>query len=519
MLSLVNAVHDTNASPSPRRSVGPYRLCIELASGGMASVYLAQPELGCGRPAMVAVKLIHPHLANDAEFVQMFMDEAELASQIRHANVCGVLDYAHQDGEYYIVMEYLLGESLMSIWNRIARRTCDDRLHLARCVARILSDACEGLHAAHQLTDVNDDCLEIVHRDVSPENVFVTYDGVAKVMDFGVASAARKRHRTQTGLVKGKFAYVAPELLRGAKADRRADVWGIGVIAWELLTGKRLFRRDTDLNTLQAVNDEPIPKPSQVVADVPKEIEEIVMRALVRDPEGRYATARELARDLARFAARGDCVITSADVADWLDVLVPGGKVRRRQILELARMVDGEEREITRVAGRHGSLSTPPAPRRPSPSDHPAASPASDATTLWDGGTRTPRSAAPPAPASTPASASASASASAPAAATAVAATRDDEGRARTFGRAAALLALGFACGGAVAYAWPAWPARMGASATAPADLAVPAAVTSAQSAGALARDGEILLRIHVEQAPHVPQPVPAPQVYVPPPP
>ena len=491
MLSLVNPVHEANAAPPPRKSVGPYRLCIELASGGMASVYLARPELGRGRASMVAVKLIHPHLASDNEFVKMFVDEAELASQIRHANVCAVLDYASYDGEHYIVMEYLLGESLMSIWNRISRRPVGDRMQLARCVARVLSDACEGLHAAHQLTDANDEGLEIVHRDVSPENLFVTYDGVAKVMDFGVASAARKRHKTQTGLVKGKFAYVAPELLRGAKADRRADIWGIGVIAWELLTGKRLFRRDSDLDTLKAVSEEPIPNPSEVADDVPKELAEIVMRALVREPEGRYATAREMARDLARFAAQGEQVITSADVADWLDALIPGGRVRRRQILELARMVDGDEREVTSISGRHGSQSAPIVERRrSSPGAELAPEPVFVATTLWDG-PRAPHPSQPPAPPQPIA-----------------------ETRPRHLRRAVTFIALGFLCGGAAAYAWPAGPAHVSAAPTAVFAMPSQAAATTPAVAG-VARDGEIVLRIRIE--PEAASSPPASVAYLPP--
>jgi serine/threonine protein kinase len=493
MLSLVNAVHETNAVAPARRWVGPYRLCIELASGGMASVYLARPDLGSGRASVLAVKIIHPHLAADADFVQMFMDEAELASQIRHANVCSVLDYANEDGEYYIAMEYLLGESLMGIWNRISRGPCDDRVRLSRCVAHILSDACEGLHAAHQLTDVNGESLDIVHRDVSPENVFVTYDGVGKVMDFGIASAARKRHKTQTGLVKGKFAYVAPECLRGTKADRRADLWGIGVIAWELLTGKRLFRRDTDLETLQAVSDEPIPRPSEIQADVPKEIEDIVMRALEREPERRYASARELARDLARFAARGDDVITAADVADWLDVLVPGGRVRRRQILELARLVDNCEGEVTRVGSKLASQ-PPASARRPiarSSEPPPPPEPAPGPTTLWAGGTRTPsepppKLAFPPVPIA-------------------------GGGMRR---RALTLVAVGFACGGAVALLWRASMAHV----TSPPMLVQPGASARANAVPApLSHQGEILLRIRVESPNGNAQEPTTAQIYLPP--
>ena len=329
------------------RKAGPYRLYRALASGGMASVYLARGDSEQGPGRMLAVKLIHPHLANDREFVEMFMDEAELAAQIRHPNVCSVLDYDLRHGSSYLVMEYLIGESLASVVKRIERAERLDPTRLAACVARMLADACEGLHAAHELTSAGGEPLHVVHRDVSLENLFVTYDGVAKVMDFGVAAAAHKRHQTRTGMVKGKFAFVAPECLKGQKPDRRADIWGLGVIAWELLTGRRLFRRETDVDTLCAVSDGPIPRPSECRPGLPAALDAIVMRALAREPAQRYATARELGRDLSRFAAG----LTSADVAAWLRELFPGGRERRQQILELAAQLgsDGDDVQPART--------------------------------------------------------------------------------------------------------------------------------------------------------------------------
>ena len=329
---------------------------------------------------MVAIKLIHPHLSSDREFVEMFMDEAELASKIRHPNVCAVQDYDLREDQPYIAMEYLIGESLLSLQKRIERAEKLDPVRLAACVARVLADACEGLHAAHELTDSEGEPQHVVHRDVSPENVFVTYDGVAKVMDFGVAAAAHKRHRTQTGMVKGKFASIAPECLKGSKPDRRADVWGIGVIAWELLTGQRLFRRDTDVDTLLAVSDAPIPRPSERRPGVPAELDEIVIRALARDPEQRYPTAQKLGRDLARFCVRDGDAVTSADVAEWLRELFPGGRERRQEILDLAAQVGTQARESTpplpRIDSRTPARSTP----RPPPSDDESTH---AATSIW----------------------------------------------------------------------------------------------------------------------------------------
>lgn len=375
MLSLAN--HLERRAPGVERPlhVGPYRLCLELASGGMATVYLAYNE-GAGSTAarFAAVKLVHPHLAADASFAEMFADEAEIASRIQHPNVCGVYDFEVSDGRSYIAMEYLLGESAGALWRKLARSRAGDPRRAARLVAKALADACEGLHAAHELTDGEGEPLEVVHRDVSPGNVIVTFDGVAKVVDFGVAAAARKRHRTETGMLKGKLGYIAPESLRGQKADRRCDVWGVGVVAWELVTGQRLFRASSDVDTLRAVMDKEIPRPSEVRPELPSELDDVIMLALERDPEDRYETARDLGRDLARFASGGD-VITTADLGEWLEQLFPGAKERRVQLLDIAAQIARGEPGPTPVEQRAPEREpTPPtlhgravdAPRPPS---------------------------------------------------------------------------------------------------------------------------------------------------------
>jgi serine/threonine-protein kinase len=187
---------------------------------------------------------------------------------------------------------------------------------------------------AHELRDADGALLKVVHRDVSPENVLVTYSGVTKVMDFGLASAAHQTHRTRTGILKGKFGYIAPELLSGSKADRRADVWSLGVVVWELLTGRRLFRRDSDAQTLSAVTQAPIAAPSQVRAGLPSQLDEPVMRALEREPSRRYASALEFGRDLlAAFepAAR----LCDSDVAEWMGRHFPDERRHQAQLLEL----------------------------------------------------------------------------------------------------------------------------------------------------------------------------------------
>jgi len=375
-------------------SFGVYRPCLELASGGMATVYLAHAG-GVGSGTFAALKVIHPHLLSDARFAEMFVDEAEIASRIRHPNVCRVFDFEVGPQTAYMSMEYLVGVSMAKLQRKLESASDRDASRDARMICRALADACEGLHAAHELTDADGVPLDVVHRDVSPGNLMLTFDGVAKVVDFGVASAARKRHRTQTGMLKGKFAYIAPEYLLGRKADRRADVWGVGVIAWELLTGARLFRRDTDADTLRAVMDEEALPPSAARPELPEELDAILARALARDPAERYPTARELGRDLARFANREE-VVVHADLAEWLQALFPGAHARQRFELERAEQAaeaSGERRrpsslpppeiEPTRLYERVTLASPPPLPTPPldRPSD-PVARP-SRASTPW----------------------------------------------------------------------------------------------------------------------------------------
>jgi serine/threonine-protein kinase len=325
-------------------TIGPYRLCLELGSGGMASVYLAALDDGRReRDRYVALKVIHPHLAKQRGFMEMFADEADVASRIRHPNVCRVFDF-DVDGWPYIAMEYLLGESLAKVHRTLSRRADSDPGSRAAKTALALAQACAGLHAAHELSDDEGEPLEVVHRDVSPENIFLTYDGVAKIVDFGVAAMVGKRHRTQTGVVKGKFAYLAPELLNPqAKVDRRADIWSLGVVAWELLTAQRLFRRDSAVDTLRAILDMPLKPPSEVCPGLPDSLDAVVMGALSRDPAERHPTARELARELAQCAIGAGQINVHSDLADWMSELFPGGRARRQGHLDLAaRSVIGE---------------------------------------------------------------------------------------------------------------------------------------------------------------------------------
>jgi serine/threonine-protein kinase len=307
----------------------------------MASVYLARVEGTPGFQKLVALKRIHPHLANEKDYVEMFLDEARIASRITHANVCSVFDFGEADGEYYIAMEYLVGEPLSRVHRRVVANA-DQRCSplLPARMARVIAQACEGLHAAHELRDADGESLHVVHRDVSAENLFVTYDGATQVVDFGIAHARQRVHHTEAGQVKGTFPYMAPEQMTAAIVDRRVDVWALGAVLWELLTLRRLFLRDTDVNTMYAVLSGEIRRPSDYRSDVPAELDEIVLRALRRSPDERWQSTREMGKALRRFLAKQDDLVGPAELADWMAELFPNGEVRKQRLMEIARTSD-----------------------------------------------------------------------------------------------------------------------------------------------------------------------------------
>jgi serine/threonine-protein kinase len=321
-------------------ALGPYRLCVEIGGGGMAVVYLAQVARP-GAHRFVALKCIRPELARNPRFVDMFLDEARVAAHIHHPNVCSVLDFDAHHGTYYLAMELLAGQTLTAIQHELkASHDAGDPIVRAGLFARVLEAACEGLHAAHETTNDAGESLDIVHRDVSPDNLFVTYDGNVKVMDFGVASSTQQHDRTRTGVLKGKCSYLAPEVIAGAKPDRRADVWGLGVVAWELVTQRKLFDQPNEPAVLHAIAEHAVPPPSKVRDGLPKLIDDIVLRALERDPAHRYPTARELGRMLNRFIVEHRLVVGPADIAEHMRAFFPEGVACARQLVRFAEQLE-----------------------------------------------------------------------------------------------------------------------------------------------------------------------------------
>ena len=283
----------------------------------MATVYLARVSGVGGFQRFVAIKRLHPHLAREPEFIEMFLDEARLAARIHHPNVVSILEIGSTEQGYYIVMEYVEGDTLGRLLSRAAQ--LGQRLPL-EVGLRIVIDMLAGLEAAHELTDDDGNPLLIVHRDVSPQNVLVGVDGNAKLTDFGVARATSRLSVTRTGQLKGKVAYMAPEQARGDGAvDHRADIFAAGVVLWEVLVGKRLFKGDGEALTLNKVLTDPIPTVGSAWPGVPPSLEAITARALERDRTIRYATARELAEDLEKEARALQLDASNRDVASYLD--------------------------------------------------------------------------------------------------------------------------------------------------------------------------------------------------------
>ena len=298
-----------------------YAMYEAFASGGMAVVHYGRVLGAVGFSRPVAIKKLHPHFASDPAFVAGFLDEARLAARVQHPNVVQTLDAVSSQGELFVVLEYVHGASLAQLLGTVRER--GERVPPA-IAAAILTGTLEGLHAAHQARDAQGERLELVHRDVSPQNVLVGTDGIARVLDFGVAKARGRSQVTQDGAIKGKLAYMAPEQIRG-QASPASDVFAAAIVLWECLTGARLFVADDEGGVIGKLMYEAIPSPAGIVPDLPAALVTVVMRGLSRELEQRYATAREMAAALQASTP----VATTSEVAAWVASRVDEGVAQR----------------------------------------------------------------------------------------------------------------------------------------------------------------------------------------------
>lgn len=293
------ALNDPFTSSLAGRRLGRYEVLARLASGGMAGVYVARALGVAGFERLFAIKVLHPHLAHEEEFISMFLDEARLAARIRHPNVVPTIDISDtEDAGYFLVMDYIEGDHLGALLQQAYRRGTK----LPTSVSlRIIVDALNGLGAAHALTDENGQRINLVHRDVSPHNVMVSTDGIARLTDFGVAKAEVRLSTTQEGQFKGKLAYMSPEHASNGEADQRSDLFSMAIILWECLTGRRLFRAENHAATLHKICLEPIPLLSSVDPALAP-FDEVLMRGLERDRDLRYQSAEEFAEAIEEHA-------------------------------------------------------------------------------------------------------------------------------------------------------------------------------------------------------------------------
>ncbi len=343
-----------NAPPLPARSrrsgprfLGRYEVIGELARGGMGSVYLARHAGEAGFQRLFAVKVLHPHLVEEAGFVDMLRDEARIAALIHHPNVVAVVDIGTQGESPYIVMDYVEGPSFATLCKRSRENLPLD------LVLTVMVDTLEGLHAAHTLTDEDGEPLHLVHRDVSPQNVLVGVDGVARITDFGIAKAESRISSTQPGTRKGKLQFMSPEQIKDAgKIDLRTDIWAAGVVLYGLLTGEHLFRDENDAATVHNVISKEVPAPSSRGPKIPDAFDAIVLRAVDRDQSKRFDSALEMADALRKAATQANLLGSRQGVARWVTTTFAEElELRRGAIRDVARRRSGasELRDYSQV--------------------------------------------------------------------------------------------------------------------------------------------------------------------------
>ena len=309
---------------------GDYVIVKHLSTGGMAEVYLARMSGVGGFTKPVALKLILPHLAADSMFIKMFLDEARLAVALSHDHIAQILDLGEKEGRYYIAMEFAHGRDLQQISNK-TRKT--GRLLPLPYAAKIISQIAEGLYYAHTKTNPQGQSLGIVHRDVSPHNVILTFDGTAKLIDFGVAKARISYQEEEEGILKGKFSYMSPEQIRGMPVDPRSDIFALGIVLWEICTGAKLYRESSELLTMEAILRKPVPKPREMRGDMPPDLEAIILKALAKRAVDRFQNAQEMHQALEGYLGRSGWTVGSPHLAEFMKKLFPDDYEETRVLL------------------------------------------------------------------------------------------------------------------------------------------------------------------------------------------
>ncbi|MFZ5440776.1 MAG: serine/threonine protein kinase [Myxococcota bacterium] len=308
------------AAAEPKKPIrfGKYTLIDRIAVGGMAEIFLARQAGLEGFEKTIVIKRIRPHLSKQPNFVKMFLNEAKLAAQLNHPNIVQIYDLGKIGESYFIAMEYIFGRDMRRIIPKADALGIPFPMVYA---LKIASSVCEGLYYAHARTDLYGNALNIVHRDVTPENIFVSFDGTVKVLDFGIAKAANQIEQTRAGEIKGKLSYMSPEQCMGKQLDNRSDIFSLGVVLYEWLTGFKLFTGDSEVAILKSITEGKIYAPSYFKADIPEAVEAILMKALEKDRERRYQTAWEMQYDLDQFLSQYEFTPSNIHLSNFLKQL------------------------------------------------------------------------------------------------------------------------------------------------------------------------------------------------------
>jgi len=340
----VGTSEDDATSGMPKR-FGKYTLLRKLAQGGMAELFLAIQRSVAGFEKLIVIKRILPAVSQDTAFIEMLLHEARIAATLSHPNICQTFDVGQAEGSFFIAMEHVHGEDLRSIVRQMKKRDVAE-FPVEHAIAIILG-MCAGLAYAHEHHDMNGKHLHIVHRDISPQNVVVTFAGDVKIVDFGIAKSDKKfTENTKSGKLKGKVPYMSPEQARGEAVDPRTDLFATGVMLFELTTGKRLFKGASEYETLKLICDEEYPLPSQVRPDYPKDLESIVMRALSKNKDERYPSARAMQRDLEEFVRRHRVPVSNSALHGFMQDLFHDKLAAQKEALsqgkQLADIIDSQ---------------------------------------------------------------------------------------------------------------------------------------------------------------------------------
>ncbi len=354
---------------------GKYLLLERINVGGMAEVFIAKAFGVEGFERILAIKKILPSMAEDEEFITMFIDEARISVQLNHANIVHIHELGKYDETYFIAMEYVAGRDIRTLLEMYRKR--QETMPVAQAVY-LASKMCEGLDYAHRKKDARGQDLNIIHRDISPQNILCSYEGEVKLIDFGIAKAANRSQKTKAGILKGKFGYMSPEQVRGLPIDRRSDIFAVGVILYEMLTGEKLFVGESDFSTLEKVRNAEVPPLQELNPDVPEELEQVIRKALAREVEDRYQWPSDLQEDLMRFLLAGDALYSGKHLSAFMKEAF--AEELRREAERMERFASIERPDQLESSSVRPTPQ-PPKPRRSLPQMQAVSLPASRPTT------------------------------------------------------------------------------------------------------------------------------------------